>query len=162
MKYFNDCQNLDEAKNLFKTLVFKLHPDTSGYDSQSDFIIMHAEFKKLAKSLKFKTGKDQDQDFDEENFYDVLRKFDGLDGVIIEVIGTHIWLSNTKYHQKTQIMAIRILNYKSAIWAGKKKAFWIRPEDYVSTSRKEQSLETLKNVHGCKSFTAKKGKYLAA
>jgi len=37
MNYFTDCSSLDEAKQLYKKLVFELHPDTSGRDTKAEF-----------------------------------------------------------------------------------------------------------------------------
>jgi|TARA_R110000822_G_scaffold6851_6_gene28626 hypothetical protein len=166
MKYFNDCQNLDEAKNLFKTLVFKLHPDTSGYDSQQDFIVMHAEFKTVSSRLKFATGYKTDQDFNADKFYDVLRKFDGLNDININFVGSFIWLEDevkgATYEQKEAIKAIQIDGLNSARFAGKKKAWYFSPEGYKQRAKSGKTLEQIKNTYGCNSFKTKKGKYLAA
>ena len=42
--YFDNIKTIEEAKNLFRDLCKKLHPDTSGYDSQNEFV-------KIAKVL---------------------------------------------------------------------------------------------------------------
>lgn len=43
--YFETAKTIEQAKNLFRDLCKKLHPDTSGFDSQSEFIKMFNEFK---------------------------------------------------------------------------------------------------------------------
>ena len=48
--YF-DVKTIEEAKNKFRDLCKMLHPDTSGYDSQNDFVKMFNEFKAF-KPLK--------------------------------------------------------------------------------------------------------------
>ena len=55
MKYFTNCKTLDEAKQLYKKLVFELHPDTSGRDSKAEFQVMQNEFENFRPtSEKFK------------------------------------------------------------------------------------------------------------
>ena len=94
MKYFEDCQTLDAAKTAFKKLCFKLHPDTSGFDSQQLFIDMQREFKTVSNTLKFKTGFDTDKNFNADKFYNIVRKFDGLIDINIMFIGDFIWLND--------------------------------------------------------------------
>ena len=45
MNYFNDCKTIDQAKNKFRTLCMKLHPDKGG--KESEFIQMFNQFKEL-------------------------------------------------------------------------------------------------------------------
>jgi hypothetical protein len=124
MNYFNDCLTLDQAKNKFRILSKKLHPDTSGYNSQSDFVKMYAEFKEVAKILKFKTGKESDKDFNVDKFMDILKKFEGLKNINISFVGSFIWLEDVvtgaMYQQKDIIKSIKIDGYSSPKWARKK------------------------------------------
>jgi hypothetical protein len=55
--YFSNCKTIDQAKNLFRELCLKLHPDTSGADTQNEFIKMYAEFKKFSRAKQEKANK---------------------------------------------------------------------------------------------------------
>ena len=159
MKYFNECQTLDEAKNLFKRLCFKLHPDTSGYNSQADFVQMNAEFKKVADVLKFRTGKEEDRNFNAGKFYDMVKKFDGLEDIKINFIGSFIWLEDVKpgamYQQREAIKGIHFEGYNFARWAGKKKSWYYSPQDYKQNSSAKKSIEELKSTYGGATFKTK-------
>jgi len=161
MKYFNDCLTLDCAKNKFRTLSKKLHPDTSGYNSQSDFVKMYAEFKEVAKILKFKTGKDADKDFNVDKFSDLLRNFDALKDINISFVGSFIWLEDTvtgaMYEQKEIIKSIKIDGLSGAKWARKKKNWFFSPIDYKQKFGGKKTLAEIKNTYGNSTFASKGG-----
>ncbi|MFK7102215.1 hypothetical protein V3471_14695 [Flavobacterium oreochromis] len=150
--YFNDCKNFDEAKNLFKNLCKKLHPDTSGYDSQSDFAKMYSEFE------KFK-AEGRNEDFNTSNFYNLLKKFDNLNNVDISFVGSFIWLEDivkgALYQQREVIKEIKVDGYNTARFAPKKKAWYFCPLDYKRKGFGSTSIEEIKNKYGCETFTKK-------
>ena len=145
MKYFTTVQNLDEAKAEFRKLSIKLHPDTSGYNSQSDFINMMNEFKAITNKLKFNTGFDADKDFNADKFYNIIKKFDGLTDINISFVGSFIWLTDAvygaMYKQKDVIKGIQIEGLKTAKWASKKKSWYFSPEGYKQYSKSNKDLE---------------------
>lgn len=156
MNYFNDCLTLDQAKNKFRTLSKKLHPDTSGYNSQSDFVKMYAQFKEVAKILKFKTGKDSDKDFNVDKFSDLLRNFDGLKDINISFVGSFIWLEDVvtgaMYEQKETIKSIKIDGLSGAKWARKKKNWFFSPANYKQKFGGKKTLEQIKSTYGNNTF----------
>ena len=161
MNYFNNIADLNSLKNAFRNLCIKLHPDTSGYNSQSDFIKMHKEFKTLSKSLKFTTGKESDKEFNEKEFYNIVQKFSHIEGLTLDFIGDHIWVTNTKYSQKEDIKSIKIQGYKR-IWARNKQAWWFRPDSYVAKKSKGSTLEELRSTFNSQSFKTKQAIKLTA
>ena len=120
MNYFKDCQTLEQAKNQFRDLCKKLHPDTSGYDSQSEFIAMFKAFK----SFKPTKATETDNSFNAEAFYDLLKNFDVLNDIQINFVGTFIWLEDlvfgATFRQKETIKAIQINGFKFASFASAK------------------------------------------
>lgn len=164
MTYFNNIKDLNNLKNEFRKLCVKLHPDTSGYNSQSDFIAMHKEFKDLSKRLKFNTGKESDKEFNEDKFYDIVKKFDGLTGITISFVGSFIWLEDAEtgamYKQKDTIKSINIDGYNVARWARKKISWYFSPSDYVQKSKGKKSLSEIKSTYGSNTFATKKSTFL--
>lgn len=167
MKYFTDCQTIDQAKNLFRSLCKQLHPDTSGYNSQSDFISMFNEFK------AFKPQKDtfnQSETFNAEKFYNIVQMFEGLQGIKITFVGSFIWLEDIEtaenykdgamYQQKDQIKSILISGYNSARWANKKKSWFFSPLGYKQKFASKKSLEQIKDTWGKQEFTPEQRKRL--
>lgn len=154
MNYFNECATIDQAKTLFNKLVFKLHPDTSGYDSQTDFIRMYNEFKGL--KLKDFGGKETTANVDE--LYNLIKLFDGLENIIISFVGSFIWLEGDTYNNKDKIKAISIDGMNPPRYASKKKAWYFSPMDYKKKGKKSLGLNEIKELYGTKQFKAK-GQY---
>lgn len=153
--YFTKCNTIDEAKNQFKTLVFELHPDTSGRDSESEFIKMYAEFKKFKPSAPSTNG--IDQDFNAEKFYNTVQSFQGLKDIIITFAGTFIWLEDetegaTKA-QKELIKEIKIDGFNTAKFAFKRLKWYFSPEGYKQSFKSKKSFEDIKNTYGSKQFS---------
>ncbi|GHA43523.1 hypothetical protein GCM10007103_25840 [Salinimicrobium marinum] len=159
MNYFNNITNLNEAKNLFRKLSIKLHPDTSGYDSQADFVAMYKEFKSLTNKLKFDTGFEADQDFNADKFYNIIKKFEGLTDIQISFVGSFIWLEDIKngamYEQKETIKGISIEGYNNARWARQKKNWYFSPVDYQQKGKSGKSLDQIKDTYGSQEFKTK-------
>ena len=155
MNYFKNCQTLEQAKNEFRDLCKKLHPDTSGYDSQSEFIAMFKAFK----SFKPTKATETDNSFNADAFYDLLKNFDVLNDIQINFVGTFIWLEDlvfgATFRQKETIKAIQINGFKFASFASAKKAWYFAPSDYIKKSKKRFGLDEIKNTFGCKSFNSK-------
>lgn len=168
MSYFANCQTLDQAKTLFNKLVFELHPDTSGVGnaSQAEFIKMYAEFKAFRPTI----NKDSDKGFDAEKFYNIVKKFDGLQGIKISFVGIFIWLEdieqnedykqNATFQQKELLKAIKLDGFKPIAFARKKQAWFYSPVDYKQKFKSKKNLEQIKSTWGCKTVQPEQNKRL--
>ena len=154
--YFKDCKTLDEAKNLFKKLVFKLHPDTSNYDSQKDFVLMYSQFENFKPCAEY--FREGDDNFNAESFYNVVRQFDGLKNVLITFIGSFIWLEDEEEHtgstkaQKEEIKKILILGYNLPRFAPKRKKWYYSPEGYKQKFKSSKTFDEIKRTWGSKTY----------
>jgi hypothetical protein len=157
--YFTTCKTIDEAKNLFRQLCKELHPDTSGRDSGNEFVKMYAEFKKFKPTSQTDQQKQDFETFDASEFYNMIRKFDGLNNIIISFVGSFIWLEDEErgatYFQKDKIKAIEIDGYNPARFASVKKSWYFSPIEYKQSGKSNKTLDTLKTEYGCKTFKAK-------
>ena len=153
--FFTNCFTIDEAKNLFKKLVFELHPDTSGRDSQSEFIKMFTEFKQFRPSAP--SNNESDQNFNAEAFYNIVQNFNGLQDVIITFAGSFIWLEDEKAGatkaQKELIKQIKIDGFNTAKFAFKRLKWYFSPEGYKQNFKSKKSFEDIKNAYGSKQFS---------
>lgn len=151
-KYFTECTTIDEAKNLFRDLCKQLHPDTSGRNSQSEFITMFNEFK----AFKPTSATAENQTFDAAEFYDIIKHFEGLQNIKLSFVGSFIWLedeaSGATYLQREQIKSIKLSGFNSARFASVKKSWYFSPADYQQKSKGKKSLEQIKSTYGCKTY----------
>lgn len=153
MKWFKDCTNIEEVKELYKKLCRKHHPDVSGYDSTATMQEINAEFTQAFNALKNKhrtENKEQDNspaDEAPEEFMNIINALVNCDGLEIQLIGCWIWLEGNTYSYKD---IIKSLGFR---WASKKKAWYFRREEDACRSRKDTSLEEIKSRYGCKTFS---------
>lgn len=147
-QYFKDCNTIDEAKTTFRKLCLILHPDKGG--KASDFIELMKQFKSFRPSQK---RENENENFDREEFYNIIQMFSGLDGLNISFVGSFIWLEGNTMTHKDAIKSIKIEGYKNANWAKVKKAWFFSPLDYMQKSRSQKNLEEIKQTYGCKTFT---------
>lgn len=152
--YFTSDLTNEQAKNLFRDLCKKLHPDTSGYDSESDFIKMFNEFN----NFKFINNSNEEK-FDASKFYDLLKKFEILEDIKINFVGTFIWLEDLKhnatYLQRNKIKTIQLDGYNSVRFAPNKKLWYFSPVNYKQKSKSKKDFEEIKKTYGFKSFKSK-------
>ena len=158
--YFKNVTTIDEAKNLFKSLCLKLHPDTSGYDSQSDFIKMYNEFKSFKPS-----NNDNNESFNADEFYDLLQNFNVLFDIKVSFVGSFIWLEDevkgATYTQRVQIKSMLLNGYNTAKFAPSKKLWYYSPIDYVRGKKGIENIEEIKKKYGNKTFATKGNKQIA-
>lgn len=151
MNYFKDCTTLDQVKNLLRKLSKELHPDhNNGRDK--GFAKMFQQYKEASERLKYKTGFEQDANFNADSFYNMVRKFDALQDVTVSFVGSFIWIEGDTKSQKDTIKSIYIEGYNVARWANKKVAWFFSPLDYKQKAKSKHDLNGLKSKYGCKSF----------
>ncbi len=153
LKWFKECANVEEAKELYKKLCRKHHPDISGYDSTSTMQEINAEFKEAFNTLKNKhraNSKEQENNNTAaetpEEFMDIINALINCEGLEIQLVGCWIWLQGNTYPYKD---IIKSLGFK---WASRKKAWYFRREEDACRNRKNMSLDEIKSKYGCKTF----------
>lgn len=152
--YFINVKTIEEAKNIFRDLCKMLHPDTSGYDSQTDFVKMFNEFK--AFKPKLTTQADNKTKFDADEFYNLLKHFDVLKNVKINFVGSFIWLEDLEpkatYKQRDIIKGIVLDGFNPVRFAPVRKLWYYSPEEYKQRKKSKKTFEEIKEHWGTKSF----------
>lgn len=162
MNYFKDCQTLEQAKKLARKLYMKLHPDTSGYDSQSDFIKMRAQFEAFKPSVK----KEADKDFNFAKFENIILQFNKLSNVEINFVGSWIYILDAKdftgstFAQKEIIKTIILDGFEPVRFSRSKKAWYYMPKGTKVFKKRGKSLDSLKYKYGVHTFETEKVKQL--
>ena len=156
MTYFKNCKTAEELKKEYRKLAMKLHPDIIGGYGE-EFKTMQAEFERLWERLKdvhqtaegeTYTAKHETTETPQE-FIHIINVLITLVGVEVEICGKWIWVSgNTKAHKET----LKQLKFK---WAHKKQAWYYHAEPYRKKSRRELTLDEIRDMFGSKRYDQK-------
>ena len=153
MKYFKNVKDIKELKKEYKRLAFENHPDRGGKLEVMQEI--NNEYEKLTILLKTKSAKQEQEQQGEptaedirrareqaKEFIHIIDQIINLDGIIVEVVGDWVWLTgNTKEHKEK-------IKECGFYYASKKRAWYLKPADYTARSRKNYTLDDIKNKYG--------------
>lgn len=159
MKYFTKCKTAEELKKGYRTLAKQLHPDLGG--DTEEFKIMQNEFEAMWERLKNVHTNSKGETYTKEttetpkefiHIIDVLTK---LNGIEVEICGSWIWVSgNTKEHKEV----LKGLKFR---YAHKKQAWYYHTEPYKKKSKRELTLDEIRDMFGSQKYNAKDEKELA-
>ena len=141
MKYFENCNTIEELKKEYKKLAFANHPDRGG-----DVEVMKAintEYEEKMEYLK-KYGSKKDQASTEipKEFMEAISKIINLEGINIDIMGEWIWVSGNTYpHRET-------LKNSGCYYGSKKKMWYFKPSNYVRKGGREMSISEIENKYG--------------
>lgn len=168
MKWFENCQNIEDAKEHYKKLCREYHPDLNESDTTEVMKLINAEFEQVFKILKNKHRSESTDTTTNsmENgaettetpaeFMTIINTLVSCEGLKIELVGRWIWLTGNTYQHRN---VIKGLGFR---WANAKKAWYFRNEKDACKSRKKLSLDEIKNKYGCQSFATVSTPKLAA
>lgn len=159
MNWFKNCKSIEEAKELYKKLCRQHHPDLCEDANATEVMQqINEQFTRVFETLKNKHRTDAQQDNTAEQntngadtttaaeFMEIINSLIHLDGITIDLVGRWIWLGGETFKHKDTIKKLGFM------WANKKKMwYWHKAED-VCKSRKNLSIEEIKNKYGCQSF----------
>ena len=144
--YFTKIETLEELKKRYKQLALKNHPDVGG-----DVEIMkkiNAEYDKIFSEVKnFCRNKDGEiynkkTTETEQEFKDIINEVLKMNKVIIEIIGTFIWLSGETKPYKEQI---KKLKFK---YSANKEAWYKSPANYRRKSKYNYNMSDIRGMFG--------------
>lgn len=150
--------SIEEAKKQYKALILKWHPDLAvkngiDYDEATRACQqINAEWDYLRKhnynihtSATGNTYTDENQDVPDEvteRYADIIEALVKMEGVLIEICGSFIWLSGNTYEHKAEIKA---LGFR---WANKKKMWFLAPKEWKKKGRRELQMDEIRNAYG--------------
>lgn len=102
MKYFNNVNSLEQLKQQYKELAKKYHPDLNKNVSAEIMKQINKEYEELFKIYKTNNNTNKKQELPED-FINLINELIKFQGIIIEVLGSWIWLSGNTYPYKEKI-----------------------------------------------------------
>jgi hypothetical protein len=144
MKYFKDCQTVQDIKKEFRVLALQFHPDRGG-----DLETMKTINTEYAFAIANKLSGTEFQDAElkiSEDFKNIIDALINLEGLVIELVGSWIWISgDTKPHKST-------IKSLGMFWARKKEMWYYRPSNSKG-GRGTKSFEQIKTKYGSQTVT---------
>lgn len=159
MKYFTNCKTAEELKKEYRQLAKQLHPDLGG--DTEEFKVMQNEYEIMWERLKNVHTNSEGETYTKETaetpqeFINIINVLISYLDISIEICGSWLWITgNTKAHKD-------ILKQLKFRWANKKQAWYYHTEPYRKKSKRELSLDEIRELFGSQQYKAKEEKELA-
>lgn len=140
MKWFTGITSLDELRNLYKKLLIKYHPDNNPNLDTTDIMQeINAEYDQLLNQFKDNHTNTQKETELKKVLNEVIKlKAD----IVIELIGTWIWVSGKTYPIKDKLCALHFkFSSKKKMWYwGTRSPGYYVPMDMASIRSKYGSI----------------------
>lgn len=154
MRYFKDCNTLEELRKQYKELLKAHHPDNGG--NVADMQEINVEYDKLFKLLKDKHENKQTStagtktdfnankyDFEtDEKLREVLQKIIHFSGITINIVGCFIWIDGNTYPYKNELKKI---GFK---WSGQRKKWYWHNGEYRKRGNRKLSYTDIQSLYG--------------
>jgi len=135
--------NPETVKRAYHEAALKYHPDINPAGKEMMQLINEAyETLKDCEGTVENTAADQKGRTYPEAVNEALNAIIGLGGLDIEICGAWVWVGGNTYQHRATLKAAGFF------FAGQKKRWYFRPEDWRSTSRGSVSMEEIRSHYG--------------
>jgi hypothetical protein len=151
MKWFKECQTLEEVKAYYKKLAKQHHPDLGGDTLTMQEINKEYAFA-TAKTVKGANLSDEEAEneiLSSEAYRAAIEQIIHLEGVVIELVGYWLWVTGNTYPVRQQLKKAGFL------FAPKKLAWYFRTAEYMVGKGSGKSLEEIKSKYGSEVLNSK-------
>ena len=148
MKWFTDVRTVEELRKQYRQLMKKHHPDVGG--NTEDAKEINAEYERLFAVLSRQERPQGEQEYkdttedkaaEDRAIRAVLDALAGIDADV-EIIGSWVWVTRNSYAYRA---LLKSLNFR---YASKKKAWYFHAGEYCRRSKKEVTLEQIREKYG--------------
>jgi len=147
MNYFHPLpETLEQLKKAYRKLAFKHHPDNGG--NEEEMKTVNSQYAKLFEILKNIHVNAQGEKYTKETnetpeqFISIINELIRFEGILIEIIGSFIWVSGNTKPYKEQL---KEMGFK---WSSNKTSWYLAPEGYKRRNRQTYSMEEIRNMYG--------------
>lgn len=150
--YFAHVKTLDQLKAEYRRLAMIHHPDRGG--STEDMQAINAEYDATFRRLSASAAaSDPNQATPEtpEEFRAIIDALLRLDGLVIELCGSWLWIGGNTYKHKSSLKALG-LRYSA------QKKLWYWSHDYAAHNyRGTASMQDIRDKYGAIRFRSERG-----
>jgi len=154
MKWFKECETLEEVKALYKKLAKQYHPDLGGDTASMQEINKEYAFA-TAKAIKGANLSDEEAEneiLSSEAYRKAIEQIIHLDGITIELVGYWLWVTGNTYPVRAALKTAGFL------FAPKKVAWYFRTAEYKVSQSSGKSLDEIRNKYGSEVLNDEKPK----
>ncbi len=149
INYFSNCHSIEQIKKRYRELAQKFHPDKSSGNTETmkQINLQYEQFKnKKFTGVNHETQKTYEQTFDPfDGYREIIDKLINLEGITIELCGTWLWITGVKKEDKEKQAILKELKFT---YHPKKVMWYWKPGTYRKKSKRELSIEEIRNLYG--------------
>jgi len=148
MKWFTNPQTLEDLKKQYKKLAMKNHPDVGGTDEamkeiNAEYDLLFAKLKNTHQNAAGETYTTKTETTETpDEFKTIIEKLIHLDGIVIEICGSWLWLTGDTYQHRNTLKELRFRFSKS------KTAWYYHTDGYRKSNSKVYSLDEIRDLYG--------------
>lgn len=149
MKWFSDINTLADLRNRYKQLLIRYHPDNNPCtDTTAIMQEINSEYDELLKDFTSNQTSSHDDYTTETELKNILNEVVKIKAdILIELIGTWIWISGNTYSIRKQLSELGF------DWAPKKKMWYWGKSSHRCNSPMEMS--TIREKYGSVVYKAR-------
>ena len=152
MKWFEKIKTLDELRTAYRKLAMLHHPDKGGL--LSDMQEINNEYETLSRliidgNFDFSEGRKTYEHQASENIMEKINEIISIEGIIIEIIGSWIWITGNTKPVKGD------LKNASFRFSQNKLAWYFHCDGYRKRNGKIHSMDQIREMWGSESVDSK-------
>lgn len=153
MKWFKNCNTLDELKKRYRELVMKYHPDRGGDTrTMQEINLEHDEmFRRLQRENNQRANR-HEQGYkvnteEPSKYRELVYKVLALRGVSVEIIGTWVWISAAQCHAQA-------LKSYGCRWSKSRRLWYWTPYAIPKKDASNIDMDALRQTYGSQRFAS--------
>jgi len=148
INYFQNCLTIEQIKKRYRELAQKFHPDHNKEidtnETMKEINLQYEAFRnKKFTGVNHETGKTYEQNFNPfDGYREIIDKLINLQGITIELCGTWLWVTGETKPYKDYLKELGFS------FSGKKIAWYWHPGEFRKKSKKNMTLDDIRNLYG--------------